>query len=102
MKKIIIAVIAVIVNSTAFGGTTTEEIRQLLGKMEGEMISKENEIEAVRLELVQAKATIAKMEESPDLEKALRTTFEKALTGAKSSVEKLTEEIVIKINSLKK
>jgi hypothetical protein len=103
MKKLIIAVLAVITFSFfANASSPAEEIRLLLSKMEAEGVSKDEEILRVHAELQAAKAVIAKMREEPDLEQAIKVRFDKALKEASNAVNKLTEEVIVKINSLKK
>ena len=105
MKKIstILAVIFTMFAVSAHASSSAaEEIRILLGKMEAEGVSKDEELMRVRAQLEAAKAVIVKMREEPDLEQALKVRFEKAFTEAKTSVNKLTEEILTKIKEIKK
>jgi hypothetical protein len=97
MKKLIVALMAV----TAFNfsahaeETTAKDVIALIQKMESQMIAKDNQIEHLRAKLAEAEA-------SPDLERALKLRFEKALGEAKTSVNKITEDVLSKLKEIKK
>lgn len=99
---VIITMFTMFAVSVRASSPAAEEIRILLGKMESESSSKDEELMRVREQLEAAKAVIVKMSEEPDLEQALKVRFEKAFTEAKTSVNKLTEEILAKIKEIKK
>ena len=95
MKNIIVAVLTAITISNSL--LANPVILAELEKMESVAAAKDNQIADLLMQLAAKENQIAELKNNPDFEQAVRVKFNQALTEAKMSIGKITEEIISKL-----
>ena len=103
MKAIIVAVLVAFTNSLVANPVIVAELQKMEAATERQLAAKEDRIAAMAAEIVAKDSQlaakdslIAELKNNPDLDQALKVKFNQALVDAKTSISKLTEEIISK------
>jgi hypothetical protein len=108
MKNTIIAVLAACTLNASANPVIVAELQKMeaaansqLAAKDSELVVKDSQIADLLSKLAAKDSELAELKNNPDLETAVKIKFNQAVTDAKTSIAKITEEIVSKLKGNK-
>jgi hypothetical protein len=101
MKNIIIAVLAAFTLNASANPVIVAELQKMEAAANSQLAVKDSQIADLLSKLAAKDSELAELKNNPDLETAVKIKFNQAVTDAKTSIAKITEEIVSKLKGNK-